>query len=331
MFRSVVALFRDYMGMGLTMAWFVLSLAYLWVNEKEQHIRIIFLYLPVIALLLYFNPLFAMLVYGIIGEEVYYRLLWMLPVTAVIAYTCVSICGRIVGKQSSALTGGAQNTRERTEREPSEAERPDHGAGVQEKSGREQAASRFLSRRQSKAGRTAKGQKRIRAAYRKKCLAGGAAAAVMAGSIIICGSYIYDNPNFVKAQNPNHVPDSVVFICDTIEVPGREVMAAFPLELVQYVRQYSPLVCMPYGREMLVQRPGWRHESALCEAMEEKEMDLKRLVPLAREAGCHFCILRADKAVLGEPEDYGWSLVGETEGFVIYRDTEVELIIPESE
>ena len=274
MWSDTVALFGDYMGTGLTMIWFILSLAYLWVNEKEQHIRILFLYLPIILLLLYFNPLFAALVYEVIGEEVYYRLLWMLPVTVVIAYTCVSICGRIVETyQNAPQSGKRQNL--------------------------------------------------------KKYLTGGAAAAVMAGVIAVCGSYIYHDPNYVKAQNAYHVPDSVVYICDTIEVPGREVMAVFPLELVQYVRQYSPYVCMPYGRERLVDRPNWKNESPLCDMMEADEVDLEQLVPLTREAGCHFCILRADKVILGNVEDYGWVKAGETEGFIIYRDTEVELIIPD--
>ena len=68
----------------------------------------------------------------------------------------------------------------------------------------------------------------------------------------ISGSLIYRNPNFQKAENAYHVPQSVVDICDTIEVPGREVMAAFPGELLQYVRQYSNVICMPYGRDIMV-------------------------------------------------------------------------------
>lgn len=322
MWNGVVALFRDYMGTGLTVVWFMLSLAYLWVNEKEQHIRILFLYMPVILLLLYFNPLFASLVYGIIGEEVYYRLLWLLPVTVVIAYTCVSVCGRIVGARPAALQNNTQGARAAAERGQAEAERSDRGVGSRDEKGK---------KRPARVERMPKEQRQMRAAYRKRCFMGGAAAAAMACAIMTCGSYIYDDPNYVKAQNLNHVPDSVVLICDAIEVPGREVMAVFPLELVQYVRQYSPLVCMPYGREMLVPRPGWRHESPLCEAMESREIDLEQLVPLAREAGCHFCILRSDKAILGDPQDYGWVSVGEAEGYVIYRDTEVELIIPDLE
>jgi hypothetical protein len=123
------------------------------------------------------------------------------------------------------------------------------------------------------------------------------------------------------------VPDSVVSICDAIVVQGREVKAVFPIELVQYVRQYSPVVCMPYGREIIVER--WNYQSELYDAMEAETIDLERLAPLAREAGCHYIILRQDKKVLGRVEDYNWEWFGETQEYTIYRDMDVPLEIPE--
>ena len=62
MWKEIVVLFREYMGTGLIVIWFVISLLYLWINEKRKELRILFLYTPVILLLLYFNPLFARLV-----------------------------------------------------------------------------------------------------------------------------------------------------------------------------------------------------------------------------------------------------------------------------
>jgi len=331
MWNNVVILFREYMGTGVTVIWFVLSLVYLWVNEKEQHIRILFLYMPIILLLLYFNPLFAMLLYGIIGEEIYYRLLWMLPVTMVIGYTCVSICGRIVDTHQAPQSGtksGMQNTAQ-----GGMQNKPQSGT----KSGMQNTVQGGMQGGTQGAGGQAGREQALEGRFQawkfgfKRYLSGGMAAIAMAGTVVVCGSYIYHDVNFVRAQNIYHVPDCVVSICDTIHVPGREVMAVFPPELVQYVRQYSAYVCMPYGREILVERLGWGYESPLFDAMKLEEIDLEQLVQLSREEGCHFCILRKDKKMTGDPEDYGWVQAGEADGYVIYRDTAVELIIPEAE
>lgn len=142
--------------------------------------------------------------------------------------------------------------------------------------------------------------------------------------ILVSGKLVYSNPLYSRAQNIYHVPDSVVHICDAVRVPGREVMAAFPEEMLLYVRQYSPYVCMPYGREVLM--GGYNELNA---AMEKEVIDMEQLAPLAREAGCHYVILKADKEIMGSPADYGWIRFGEMDGYIIYRDPAMELVIPQ--
>lgn len=268
MWRDVIELFQAYMGTGMIVIWYMISLVYLWINEKRKDLRILFLYFPVILLLVYFNPLFAGLVYRAAGGEVYYRILWLLPVTLTIAYACVQISRRIAGTQA--------------------------------------APGSFFHGREG--------------------LLADLAALSMAGAVAVSGSLIYSSPLFSRAENLYHVPDSVVHICDEINVPGREVMAVFPMELLPYVRQYSPVTCMPYGREMTVERWGYYHP--LAEAMEQEIISLETLVPLVRQAGCHYCIFREDQKLQGDPEDYGWVEFGKTDGYVIYRDPATELVIP---
>lgn len=268
MWEDAIALFREYAGTGLIVIWFVICLIYLWLNEKRKYVRLLFLYTPIILLLVYFSPLSAQLIYGVVGGEIYYRILWLLPITVVIAYTCTCVYGRIKAKEN----------------------------------------------RQS----DARGQRSIKADLFALC------AAVL---IAVSGSFIYNSPLFSRAQNVYHVPDSVIHICDAIQVPGREVMAAFPLELVSYVRQYSPTVCMPYGREVTVER--WIFKDLLSETMEQEIIETEKLVSLAREAGCHFCILPEKKKTTKSPEDYGWICILKTDGYVVYRDPAIELIIPQ--
>ena len=254
MWNMALKFFREYMGTGLIMILFLVSLVYLWVQEKRKDIRILFIYVPVILLCLFFDPLFIKLVYGIVGEEIYYRILWLLPVTVTVAFAAVKLYEQLSGK--------------------------------------------------------------------RKVLFALAAAA----GIAVSGSYIYSNPYFQKAENLYHVPDRVVHICDAIIVPGREVMAAFPPELVQYVRQYEPTVCMPYGREMTVER--WYYfQSDLLNEMEQDTVDLNRLARLSKEEGCHYIILPEDKEVKGNPAEYDWEVFGRIDGYVIYRDNTFSLEI----
>lgn len=255
MWKDAVELFRNYMGTGLIVIWFLLAVIYLFVNEKRKYVRILFAYMPVILLLLYFNPLFAGLLFELLGDEIYYRLLWLLPITPVIAYTCVCICGK-----------------------------------VKEVKGRRAAGALVLG---------------------------------MTAVIAFSGSFIYNNPFFYRAENKYHMPDSVVHICDAIIVPGREVMAAFPPEFVQFVRQYSPLVCMPYGRETIVER--WGFESEIYDLMTAEEIDLEALNRAVLEQRCHYVILQSSRRVKGNFADYKWELFCETDGYSVYR-TEYPLI-----
>lgn len=247
MWSEVVTLFQNYMGTGLIIGWFLLALGYLLIKEKRKPVRILFVYVPILLLLLFFNPFFAKLLYYFVGDEIYYRILWLIPITVVIAYTMIQVYGSLKGKKKLIFV------------------------------------------------------------------------AVGCILISISGSFIYQNPFFQKAENLYHVPQAVVDICDAIEVKGREVMAVFPSELIQYVRQYSPVIWMPYGREILVDRWGASHE--LYEVMEAETIEVNRLASLAKESHCHYVILPEEKKRIGEMEDYDYELFGQMDGYIIYRDT----------
>ena len=249
---SAFQTFHNYMGTGLITIWFLLAVLYLFLCEKRKPRRILFVYMPVIVLLLFFNPLFETLFYSLVGEEIYFRLCWLLPIIVVIAYSVVVISEQLKGKTVVGFV-------------------------------------------------------------------------VVALALAACsGKLVYSSSLYSRAENIYHVPDSVVHICDGIVVPGREVMAVFPEEMLLYVRQYSPMVCMPYGREVLM---GAANE--LYWAMEADTVDLEVLVPRARRDGCHYVVMRQEQKLVGEPTAYGWELFLETDGYVVYRDTAIPLVIPE--
>lgn len=250
MWETVTALFREYMGTGLIAGWFLVSVIYLFLRERDQSRRILFLYTPTILLILFFNPLFAKIVYGYVGNEIYYRILWLIPITLVIAYAAAKICGGLSGKKKGVFTLAA------------------------------------------------------------------------IAAVVLSGSCIYQNPYFRRAENIYHMPQAVVDICDAIVVPGREVMAVFPPEMLQYVRQYTPLVCMPYGRDVLVE--SWGTQQELYYIMEAEELDVEAMVPFTRgQYQCHYIILPEDKPILGSMEDNGYVLYANIDGYDIYLDPSI--------
>ena len=89
---DALKLFQEYMGTGLIVLWFLVSLLYLWLTEKRKYIRVMFLYVPLVLLLVFFNPLVAKIVSQMADGEIYYRILWLLPVTPVIAFGTVQLC-----------------------------------------------------------------------------------------------------------------------------------------------------------------------------------------------------------------------------------------------
>ena len=145
----------------------------------------------------------------------------------------------------------------------------------------------------------------------------------LAGAFIIMlsGSFIYQNPFFHKAENTYHIPQIVVEICDSIEVEGREVMAVFPSEMVQYVRQYNPRICMPYGREILIER--WNFYNELYLLMEASVISVERLSELCKGYGCHYVILHESKSLDGDMSDYSYDFFDHLGGYDIYVDTTI--------
>lgn len=134
--------------------------------------------------------------------------------------------------------------------------------------------------------------------------------------LLVSGTPVYSNPLYTPAENFYHVPQAVVDICDAIEVEGREIVAAFPDEFLLYVRQYSPVVCMPYGRETYT---GYYNELNI--AIMEDKINVERLAALAKESSCHYVILKEGKTFLGNMTDYGYQLFNTIHGYEIYKDT----------
>lgn len=239
--------FYNYMGSGTVLIWYLAAVLLLFIKEKRRPVRILFLYVPATVLVLFFNPLFARLFERFLGQEIYFRMWWMVPMTPTLAYGAVCLCVRSKGR--SLLTAGA--------------------------------------------------------------------AVVL---ILLSGTLVYRNPLFSRAENIHHVPREVVEICDRIKVDGREVCAAFPEEFLTYVRQYSGVVCMPYGRDAILY--GWIDD--LYQELLKKEINVERVAALAKERNCHYVIFSEEKNLSDRMEDYDYRLFGTVGEYLIYMDTTMD-------
>ena len=228
--------------------WFLVAWIYLLICEKKKENRILFVYAPALLLVFFFNPLFYKVFSGLTEEAIYFRFLWLLPVTVVLGYTVVRLYNTLQGRKKIGFV------------------------------------------------------------------------VIAMVLIAVSGKLVYTNPLFSKAENPYHVPQEVVEICDSIKVEGREVMAAFPEEFILYVRQYSPLVCMPYGREVYMGEYNELHT-----LMRQEEIVVEELAALAKQYSCHYVILSEDKILEGDMADYEYEVFGQVGEYIIYRDTGIYL------
>ncbi|MBD5496907.1 MAG: hypothetical protein HDR11_03960 [Lachnospiraceae bacterium] len=250
MWNWVLTQYKGYIGTGMIAGLFLVALVWLFVSEKNKNTRIVFIYVPVVVLILFFCPLFAKVVHAFTGEEIYYRILWLVPVIPVLAYAAVKLMLQCAGK--------------------------------------------------------------------KRLIVGAA----LGGIIILSGSLVYESPYFSKAENRYHVPEAVVKICDTIEVKGEWVWAAFPEELIPFVRQYSPWINMPYGREMLISRWSvWGFKSELYDLLQEETLNVERIAELAREQNCDYVVFAEGKKLSGSFESYGFELLDVICGYAVYADS----------
>ena len=149
----------------------------------------------------------------------------------------------------------------------------------------------------------------------KKCIAVGVAAVV----IIITGSCVYANEHVYMAENIYHLPQNVIDICDKIKPTEDEgiVRAAFPPELVYFVRQYDPIILMPYGRDYV----DHNYYTGILKLMkEEGEMDTQELLYYTRVDLDRYIILPADKKLDEDITMYDAKLVDTIDGYNIFED-----------
>lgn len=92
--KEILTIFMDYSGKGIYPFLFLAALIYLLATEKDSKIRRVLLESSLVITVLFFFPLFKMVMDKVEEAGTYYRILWLLPMTVVIAYAGVKLIGR---------------------------------------------------------------------------------------------------------------------------------------------------------------------------------------------------------------------------------------------
>lgn len=138
--------------------------------------------------------------------------------------------------------------------------------------------------------------------------------------MIIGGSNAFGNGNYTLAENPQHLPQAAINVCDEILDDDIEhmVVAAFPLSLIEYTRQYTAEIVSPYGRTVIIDKWNLHHE--LYDAIESPILNAEELSTLARAHGTECVVVHSLKQMDGNMEDYYFYHIATVDGYDIYME-----------
>jgi hypothetical protein len=81
---------------------FLIALLFLWVFEKDRNIRVVLVYLSAALAVVFICPLYALI--GMkIDEDIYYRIMWALPIGIIVCYSAVLLMVRFKALAAKVL------------------------------------------------------------------------------------------------------------------------------------------------------------------------------------------------------------------------------------
>lgn len=91
-----------YNGRSFLIPLFLAALLFLWLTEKDRRLRVVLVYLVTASAVLFVCPLYAWI--GMkVDVEIYYRVLWSLPMGILVCYSAVKLMSRFKTFMSRAL------------------------------------------------------------------------------------------------------------------------------------------------------------------------------------------------------------------------------------
>lgn len=141
----------------------------------------------------------------------------------------------------------------------------------------------------------------------------GVISVLMLGVMVVMGQYMFTDENFAKAENIYKVPDEVVEIADMIEADGNDGVLVPSLETVDTIRQYDANIRMAFGRYL----GGAPVE--IAQLQETEALNLRTADDVMKKCGYTYILIHKSKQTVGNYEDVGWELLGETDNHFLYK------------
>jgi len=136
--------------------------------------------------------------------------------------------------------------------------------------------------------------------------------------MILGGRFVYTSDfYFMRSENMYQIPQVVIELDDAIEEhEATSKMAAFPAELLIYVRQYDVNIKMPYGREQL--DTTWIANSDFYLETVKDEYDFEVLHDYCVSTGTVYFVTNTYRPYANAPEDYGFEYMTAVGNYEIY-------------
>ncbi len=104
--RTTLDIYRNYEGTGCLLFLVSIAVVYLWMFEEKKEIRTILVYVPFGIIVLFFFPLFSYIsMRYFLDDQVYYRLLWLIPMGLLACYGIVKVISRLNVRKKRIMVG----------------------------------------------------------------------------------------------------------------------------------------------------------------------------------------------------------------------------------
>lgn len=134
--------------------------------------------------------------------------------------------------------------------------------------------------------------------------------------IMISGKFIYTPNNYKKVGNLYKLPDEDVLVAYIIGADNADYKKAIvPPDLTAHIRQVDSNIKLSYDRE-----PKSYDNHPIVLAVSTG--NVKGIIKIAEEEECNYVVFEKAVTLDGKMEDYGFSILSETNKYVIYKDND---------
>lgn len=147
---------------------------------------------------------------------------------------------------------------------------------------------------------------------------------VALGILIVSGSFIFNQNNFQKAENPYKIPEEVVEICDLIKADAGESylledLTVAPAYLAGWIRMYDGDICLLYGRYSSYTYTKNEDTEEINAYLSQKSGSIENVFNKIEKNKCTYLIVENNIEVQEEAAARKYILLGETSHYLLYK------------